>query len=49
MTPVARGAQAPAGPPHDGPAFWLKIVAQTDGSFTVTNSRNGFSKIYAAR
>ena len=49
MTPVARGAQAPAVPPHDGPAYWLKIVAQTDGSFTVTNGRNGFSKTYPAR
>lgn len=48
MTPVARGAQAPAVPPHDGPAYWLKIVAQTDGSFTVTNGRNGFSKAYTA-
>lgn len=48
MTPVARGAQAPPVPTHDGPAYWLKIVAQTDGSFTVTNSRNGFSKSYAA-
>lgn len=48
MTPVARGAQAPAVPVHDGPAYWLKIVAQTNGSFTVTNGRNGFSKNYAA-
>ena len=48
MTPVARGAQAPPVPPHDGPAYWLKIVAQTDGSFTVANSRTGFSRTYAA-
>jgi len=48
MTPLARGAQAPPVPPHDGPAYWLKIVAQSDGSFSVTNSRNGFSRTYAA-
>jgi competence protein ComEC len=40
-----RGAQLP---PHT-PAYWIKITAQPDGSFTVSNSRNGFSKTYAAR
>ena len=34
---------------HVGPAFWLKVTAQPDGSFTVLNSRNNFSKTYAAR
>ena len=48
MPPAARGAQAPPVPPHDGRAYWLKISAQTDGSFTVTNSRNGFTRTYAA-
>jgi hypothetical protein len=28
---------------------WLKLSAQPDGSFTVTNGRNGFSKTYKAR
>ena len=28
---------------------WLKLSAQPDGSFTVTNSRNDFSKTYKAR
>jgi competence protein ComEC len=28
---------------------FIKISARTDGSFTVTNSRNGFKKEYAAR
>ena len=28
---------------------WLKLSAKTDGSFTVTNGRNGFSKSYKAR
>ena len=40
-----RGAQQP---PHT-PAYWIKITAQPDGSFTVSNSRNGYSKTYAAR
>jgi hypothetical protein len=48
MPPVARGAQALPVPPHDGRAHWLKITAQTDGSFRVTNSRNGFTRTYAA-
>ena len=38
------GAQAPAAPQHNGAAYWFKVSAQTDGTFTVTNSRNGFSK-----
>ena len=28
---------------------WLKLSAQPDGSFTMTNGRNGFSKTYKAR
>jgi hypothetical protein len=28
------------------PAYWIKVTAQTDGTFTVTNARNGFSKTY---
>jgi hypothetical protein len=34
---------------HTGPAFWIKVSAQADGSFTVTNTRNNFSKTYGAR
>jgi competence protein ComEC len=34
---------------HTGPAFWIKITARPDGSFTVLNSRNDFSKTYAAK
>ena len=40
-----RGAQLP---PHT-PAYWIKVTASQDGSFTVTNARNGFRKTYAAR
>jgi beta-lactamase superfamily II metal-dependent hydrolase len=31
------------------PAYWIKISVQTNGAFTVTNSRNGYSKTYAHR
>ena len=31
------------------PAYWLKVSAQADGTFTVTNSRNGFTKTYRPR
>ncbi len=40
---------APPIPPHEGPANWLKIDAWRDGTFTVTNTRNGFAKTYHAR
>ncbi|MBI2187024.1 MAG: MBL fold metallo-hydrolase [Acidobacteria bacterium] len=43
-----QGAAAPPAPLHDGTAHWIRIAAQSDGSFTVTNSRNGFSKTYSA-
>lgn len=33
---------------HDGPADLIKISARADGSFTVTNTRTGFSKQYPA-
>jgi len=42
----APGANAPPPPAHNGPAHWIKISAQEDGSFTVTNARNRFSKAY---
>lgn len=34
---------------HNGPAFYIKVSAEADGTFTVTNTRNGFSKTYAKR
>jgi beta-lactamase superfamily II metal-dependent hydrolase len=50
MTPPApTPGQPPAAvPAHNGPAYWIKIAAQQDGSFTVTNARNGFTKTYRA-
>jgi beta-lactamase superfamily II metal-dependent hydrolase len=48
--------QAPQGGGRGGgaaaahsPAHWIKISARADGSFTVTNARNGFSKTYGVR
>jgi len=43
------GPAAPAPPAHNGTAYWIKVSAQPDGSFTVTNGRNRFSKTYKAR
>jgi beta-lactamase superfamily II metal-dependent hydrolase len=42
----AQGQQAPPPPEHNGRAYYLKVSAQQDGTFTVTNARNGFSKTY---
>jgi hypothetical protein len=46
LTPPAPGSGAPPAPVHNGPAYWLKVSAQANGAFTVTNARNGFSKTY---
>jgi beta-lactamase superfamily II metal-dependent hydrolase len=43
-----QGAQAPPAPQHNGAAYWIKVSAQMDGTFTVTNGRNGFTKTYSA-
>jgi len=48
MPAPAPGPGAPPPPVHNGPSHWIKVTAREDGSFTVTNSRNGFSKTYAA-
>ena len=42
------GPGAPPAPVHNGPSHWIKLTAREDGSFVVLNSRNGFSKTYAA-
>jgi hypothetical protein len=46
--PVPGQPPAPA-PAHNGQAYWVKVSAQTDGAFTVTNGRNAFSKTYSAK
>jgi hypothetical protein len=42
------GPGAPPAPLHNGTASWIKVSAQPDGSFMVTNGRNGFNKTYRA-
>jgi hypothetical protein len=49
LTPPPAGPGAPPAPTHNGPAYWIKVSAMEDGSFTVTNQRNGFSKQYGTR
>jgi len=49
LTAPAPGPGAAPPPAHNGAAYWIKISASEDGSFTVTNQRNGFSKTYAKR
>jgi beta-lactamase superfamily II metal-dependent hydrolase len=51
VAPIAAPAPGPNAPPppaHNGMAYWIKVTAQQDGSFTVTNARNGFTKKYEA-
>ena len=50
VAPIAAPAPGPNTPPppaHNGKAYWIKLSAKTDGSFSVTNARNGFTKTYA--
>jgi len=52
LAPIAApqpGPNAPPAPVHNGTAYWIKLSAQADGSFVVTNARNGFSKTYMAK
>jgi hypothetical protein len=54
MMPVAPtpapqpGPGTPPPPAHNGKAYWIKLSARQDGTFSVTNTRNGFSKTYWA-
>jgi len=48
IAPPPPGPNAPPAPRHNGTAYRIKVSAQADGSFTVTNGRNGFSKTYKA-
>ena len=49
LVPPPPGPGAPPAPVHNGAAYWIKVSAQPDGAFTVTNARNGFSKTYPPR
>jgi beta-lactamase superfamily II metal-dependent hydrolase len=44
-----RGPVGPIAPHNSDPAYYIKVSAMPDGSFTVTNTRNNFSKTYAAK
>ena len=51
-----KGQAAPGGPAgaqpapaHNSRAYWIKVSAQRDRTFAVTNQRNGFTKTYATR
>ncbi len=47
---LEEGTPAPNGRTiHMGPAHSIHVAARRDGSFTVTNSRNGFSRAYGPR
>jgi beta-lactamase superfamily II metal-dependent hydrolase len=47
VVPMARPPGPGTSPGHVGQAYWIKISAKPDGSFTVTNARTQFSKTYA--
>jgi competence protein ComEC len=55
LAPSPAGRGGPGGGGRGGaaaahtPAYWIKVSAQQDGTFTVTNARNSFSKIYTPR
>ena len=46
VTPPPPGTPQPPQPAHEGKAYWFKVSVQQNGTFTVTNTRNGFSKTY---
>jgi hypothetical protein len=51
VAPIAAPLPGPGTPPppvHNSPAYWVKVSAQADGTFAVTNARNRFSKTYTA-
>jgi competence protein ComEC len=49
VAPVPESRLMPPAPVHNGTAYWIKVSAKSDGSFSVTNSRTGFSKMYRAK
>ena len=48
LTAPQPGPGAAPAPVHNGTPYWIKVSAQQDCTFTVTNARNGFSKTYKA-
>jgi competence protein ComEC len=49
IPPPQPGPGAPPAPVHNGTAYWIKLSAEQDGSFSVTNTRNNFTKTYAVK
>jgi hypothetical protein len=50
IAPLRAGQSRDSVPPaHNGMAYWIRLSAYQNGSFTVTNGRNGFSKTYRAK
>jgi len=49
INPDGAAAGAPRGNPAHAPAHVIRISALPNGTFTVTNLRNGFSKTYPKR
>jgi beta-lactamase superfamily II metal-dependent hydrolase len=47
QSPSAGGRPGGGRGGHTGPAFLIQVSARDDGSFTVTNTRNNFTKTYA--
>jgi beta-lactamase superfamily II metal-dependent hydrolase len=47
--PAAAPGRGPGTAAGHSPAYMLKVTAYPDGGFTVTNTRNGFSKTYGPR
>ena len=48
-TPLGAGRGAGRGAAAHTPAYLIRITARPDGTFTVTNTRNGFRKTYRPR
>jgi competence protein ComEC len=46
---LGRGGTKDSGVPGELPAYYIKLTARFDGSFTLMNARGGYSKDYAAR
>jgi beta-lactamase superfamily II metal-dependent hydrolase len=49
LTGQQTGQRGAAGAAAHSPAYLIKVAAGKDGTFTVTNTRNGFSKTYKPR
>jgi competence protein ComEC len=49
MTSSTTPPAGPGGNAAHSPAHYLKVSARADGSFSVTNSRNGYSRTYGPR